>query len=191
MTKKKIVKITPMTNSAHMQNVINTFQQTVQVPNCSKAYEESMFTKPLIPLFSSNNLSMVSKINTEDCVCSESKRMQLFSGAMQSKCPLPCTTTTTYTMLGNVAYDSVTLIMIFWDENISVMNSTLDRFQPMVALNFLGSNLGLWPGLGIFQLVEFLFDSDFLRKRFKNFIEAIFIGNNWICQRTVLNRSGH
>ena len=93
-------------------------------------------------------------------------------------------------MLGNVAYDSVTLITIFWDESILVTNTTLDRFQPMVSLNFLGSNLGLWPGLGIFQLVEWLFDSDFLRKRFKNVMEAILIVNNWICRRTVLKRNG-
>ena len=149
-----------------------------------------MFQKPLIPLYSSNNLSMVTKIITENCVCSVFKRMQLFTGAKQSKCPSPCTTTTTYTMLGNVAYDSVTLIMIFWDESISVTNTTLDRFQPMVSLNFLGSNLGLWPGLGIFQLVEWLFDSDFLRKRFKNVMEAILIVNNWICRRSVLKRNG-
>ena len=29
-----------------------------------------------------------------------------------------------------------------------------DSFQLMESLNFLGSNLGLWPGLGLFQLFE-------------------------------------
>ena len=29
-----------------------------------------------------------------------------------------------------------------------------DSFNLMESLNFLGSNLGLWPGLGLFQLFE-------------------------------------
>ena len=29
-----------------------------------------------------------------------------------------------------------------------------DSFGLMESLNFLGSNLGLWPGLGLFQLLE-------------------------------------
>ena len=29
-----------------------------------------------------------------------------------------------------------------------------DSFVLMESLNFLGSNLGLWPGLGLFQLLE-------------------------------------
>ena len=29
-----------------------------------------------------------------------------------------------------------------------------DSFELMESLNFLGSNLGLWPGLGLFQLFE-------------------------------------
>ena len=31
-----------------------------------------------------------------------------------------------------------------------------DSFGLMESLNFLGSNLGLWPGLGLFQLLESL-----------------------------------
>ena len=31
---------------------------------------------------------------------------------------------------------------------------TVDKFQLEESLNFLGSNLGLWPGLGLYQLLE-------------------------------------
>ena len=43
---------------------------------------------------------------------------------------------------------------ITFAETVKVEEITVDHFQFMESLNFLGSNLGLWPGLGIFQLVE-------------------------------------
>ena len=47
----------------------------------------------------------------------------------------------------NVAYLSIV-------ESVKIKKITVDKFKFMESLNFLGSNLGLWPGLGIFQLVE-------------------------------------
>ena len=32
--------------------------------------------------------------------------------------------------------------------------TSLDRFSLIDSLNFLGSNLGLWPGLGLYQVLE-------------------------------------
>ena len=32
----------------------------------------------------------------------------------------------------------------------------MDRFSFMGALNFFGSNLGLWPGLGLYQILEWV-----------------------------------
>ena len=32
--------------------------------------------------------------------------------------------------------------------------TSVDRFSFMETLNMLGSNLGLWPGLGLLQLLE-------------------------------------
>ena len=37
---------------------------------------------------------------------------------------------------------------------VTSTTSTLDTFNLLAALNFLGSILGLWPGLGLFQLLE-------------------------------------
>ena len=36
---------------------------------------------------------------------------------------------------------------------------TVDRIQLMESLNFFGSNLGLWPGLGIFQISKWLLEN--------------------------------
>ena len=43
---------------------------------------------------------------------------------------------------------------ITFAETVKIEEITVDTFNFMESLNFLGSNLGLWPGLGIFQLVE-------------------------------------
>ena len=43
--------------------------------------------------------------------------------------------------------------MTFNDE-VRVKTTSVDRFSFMETLNMLGSNLGLWPGLGLLQLLE-------------------------------------
>ena len=35
-----------------------------------------------------------------------------------------------------------------------VRRLTVDQFSFMDSLNFFGSNLGLWPGLGLYQVME-------------------------------------
>ena len=40
------------------------------------------------------------------------------------------------------------------NNDIKVKTVSVDKFQFMDSLNFLGSNLGLWPGLGLFQIIE-------------------------------------
>ena len=37
-----------------------------------------------------------------------------------------------------------------------VKKTSVDRFRFMDSLNFFGSNLGLWPGLGLYQILELL-----------------------------------
>ena len=39
---------------------------------------------------------------------------------------------------------------------VRVERTRVDSFSFMDSLNFFGSNLGLWPGLGLYQMVEWL-----------------------------------
>ena len=43
-----------------------------------------------------------------------------------------------------------------YDGDIQTTRVTVDKFEFLESLNYLGSNLGLWPGLGLFQLLELL-----------------------------------
>ena len=91
------------------------------------------------------------------------------SGATESTCPLPCTRTTPNTIATNTENDGAEIsLQIIFDQSIMITNVTLDKFQPMASLNILGSNLGLWPGLGIFQLFEWFFDNILCRIRIQD-----------------------
>ena len=45
-------------------------------------------------------------------------------------------------------------VFITYDGDIQTTRVTVDKFEFLESLNYLGSNLGLWPGLGLFQLME-------------------------------------
>ena len=41
-----------------------------------------------------------------------------------------------------------------FSDQVRVKRISVDRFSFMDSLNFFGSNLGLWPGLGLYQILE-------------------------------------
>ena len=45
-------------------------------------------------------------------------------------------------------------VFISYDGDIQKTRVTVDKFEFLESLNYLGSNLGLWPGLGLYQLLE-------------------------------------
>ena len=50
--------------------------------------------------------------------------------------------------------DNTHLLLIAYDGEFQTTRVTVDKFEFLETLNYLGSNLGLWPGLGLFQLIE-------------------------------------
>ena len=87
----------------------------------------------------------------------------LFYGIQVSDCLLPCLRTTatvrkkmTTTMPPEWENGESTLVCINFDNEVRVRKTSMDRFSFMTSLNFFGSNLGLWPGLGLHQILEWL-----------------------------------
>ena len=76
-------------------------------------------------------------------------------GVDHSDCPLPCMTTSTSVrrtaFSKQTDYNSTSVYLIFNTE-VATTEVTLDRFEFVESLNFLGSYLGLWPGMGLFQV---------------------------------------
>ena len=73
-----------------------------------------------------------------------------------SDCKKPCLTTTVSISKSSEGKHSLEHHSIFFTIPSRIKTTVIkeDSFGLMESLNFLGSNLGLWPGLGLFQLLE-------------------------------------
>ena len=73
-----------------------------------------------------------------------------------SDCKKPCLTTTVSIFESSVGRHSMPDHAIFFAIPRQIKTTVIkeDSFSLMESLNFLGSNMGLWPGLGLFQLLE-------------------------------------
>ena len=45
---------------------------------------------------------------------------------------------------------------LMFNNEVKVKKTSVDKFSFMDSLNFFGSNLGLWPGLGLYQILEWI-----------------------------------
>ena len=80
----------------------------------------------------------------------------LFSGILPSDCVRPCLQTTATVEEGTVSRDQQSMITLAFSDEVAVRKTSVDRFNFMDSLNYFGSNLGLWPGLGLYQVLELL-----------------------------------
>ena len=52
--------------------------------------------------------------------------------------------------------ETKTLVSFNFDNEVRVRKTSVDQFSFMDSLNFFGSNLGLWPGLGLHQIMDWV-----------------------------------
>ena len=78
------------------------------------------------------------------------------SGLYETRCKVPCLRTFTSVDQGMVSYltEDVNTIYMGFDTTIKRSEVTVDQLDFLISLNYLGSNLGLWPGLGLFQIMN-------------------------------------
>ena len=48
------------------------------------------------------------------------------------------------------------MFSLSFNKEVRVKKTSVDKFSFMDSLNFFGSNLGLWPGLGLYQILEWM-----------------------------------
>ena len=82
--------------------------------------------------------------------------VHILTGIKTSGCPLPCLRTTATVLEGfhSSLQANLSAFLFGFSQTVATKKTSLDRFNFNDFLNFLGSNLGLWPGLGLFQLLE-------------------------------------
>ena len=75
-----------------------------------------------------------------------------------SDCPLPCLRTVATVKKGPIIRwgGSGSAFGFIFNEEVRVKVTSVDKFSFMDSLNFFGSNLGLWPGLGLFQILDWM-----------------------------------
>ena len=73
-----------------------------------------------------------------------------------SDCLPPCLITEATVEEGIKTNWRDTLFSLAFNEKVMVKVTSVDRFSFMGALNYFGSNLGLWPGLGLYQILEWV-----------------------------------
>ena len=97
----------------------------------------------------------------------------MFDGLSVSDCLLPCLRTVATVEEGTTTelkdHHSVNAILgLAFNNEVRVKKTSVDKFSFMDSLNFFGSNLGLWPGMGLYQIIELIvgifFCSKFLDK---------------------------
>ena len=72
-----------------------------------------------------------------------------------SDCLQPCLRTVATVEEGTVTkLFGYTVFSLMFNEEVRVKKTSVDKFNFMDSLNFFGSNLGLWPGLGVYQILE-------------------------------------
>ena len=82
----------------------------------------------------------------------------LFTGIIESDCLMPCIKTKPLIIEGTRIFmnQSESFVSLAFSKTVEVRKTTVDIFSIQESLNFLGSNLGLWPGLGLYQILELL-----------------------------------
>ena len=86
--------------------------------------------------------------------------VDLFTGILVSDC-LPACMRTTATVIKKTTTKIMNRKSRLWlrlnfNSQVRVKRISVDKFSFTKSLNFFGSNLGLWPGLGLYQILEWL-----------------------------------
>ena len=72
-----------------------------------------------------------------------------------SDCLLPCLRTEVRVEEGTTSdLEDLAAYLLLFNNEVRVKKISVDQFSFMGSLNFFGSNLGLWPGLGLYQILE-------------------------------------
>ena len=68
------------------------------------------------------------------------------------------------------------MFSLAFNEEVRVKKTSVDKFSFMDSLNFVGSNLGLYPGLGLYQILEWMVGI-FLVSKFFEKIRSMFFSS--------------
>ena len=147
----------------------NEYQAAFKTEDCVVVEED------ITPIFATNNLDEIPNFDVANCTYQMDQFRGLFSGAVasHSHCSSPCIETQTNSVLISSGKSQASVIAIVFDRRVKIDKITVDKFQLMESLNFFGSNLGLLPGLGIFQIIQWILENIVWKINITKMIEII------------------
>ena len=99
----------------------------------------------------------LSRITTDKYIYNDFVIDGFISGYYEADCRVPCKKTMIEISTGQISLNSkqnYSQIFMAFDQKVKIKAIKVDKFNIFGAFNFLGSNLGLLPGMGLYQLLE-------------------------------------
>ena len=129
---------------------------------CDEEFLKNLLQKnypaDFMPVWATSNLSLVTTFITEDQDSFYKNYRGMVLGTMQSDCPAPCTST----QITSVFLDEKTgrlggsRIDITFSEKVSIVITNFPKFNLALFLSSCGGSMGLWLGVGVVQIMEFV-----------------------------------
>ena len=124
--------------------------------NCDKQFIRKTLDDPgmtnLTPVWATDNMEEVNYLADNHIPFVPMDEM--FTGVEPNECPKPCTTTTSYVKFLSDTDANYTSIALIFSKEITINKTDMVKFNFLATLSFLGSNMGLWLGLGAVQFLE-------------------------------------
>ena len=99
----------------------------------------------------------------------------LINGYLSSPCLAPCLRTEVQVLEGTTTLrQGANTIVLMFDHTVRVKKTSVDRFSFLDSLNYFGSNLGLWPGLGLYQVLESMIGAVLAGRLLKSIFPKLF-----------------
>ena len=56
----------------------------------------------------------------------------------------------------DINFEGHSMFSLMFNDEVRLKKTSVDKFSFLDSLNYFGSNLGLWPGLGLYQILEWV-----------------------------------
>ena len=110
--------------------------------------------KNFTPIWATDNMDEVTEQRPDGR--KGNKLLRLFTGVQANTCPKPCTSTRTNVRKLTTSSSTRAIVIFYFSEEVTITKVEMVNFEFVTALSFLGSNMGLWLGLGGLQFAEVL-----------------------------------
>ena len=121
------------------------------------------FPEGFMPIWATDDIkSVTSWINLTDKI---SRKLsfayeEVLFGTAMSACSLPCTRTSTQTVLLEENFDKLnhSIVVITFEKVISVDRKDFPSFNLAQFISSIGGSMGIWLGVGVIQSIDLIID---------------------------------